>query len=542
MKSTYCILFAMILAVVCTSRPVVAQTAPQGGRGFAIGPLSVSLTARPNTIATGEFTIVSTGGTTKTRYTIQVRDLRQTPDGNVVMEQIGGGVRSCAPWISIDTLVTLEPGGKEVVQFSIAVPADVEGSYYSVIPVRYIPETTEGTMVVPVEMAIAVRVELQIEGTGPLHVDVSDMTVEPDLLGVPHIEFKARNTGVWTATVEGDILFYDPFGTFPTRVLLPYQSSGEPLKIYPGAEIELRCPITQPMPPGDYRVISRLLLNNRWPSRGEFALTIGTEMSGERWSGILQTKEEHDLTLWVEPDMVELSMPAGASRVVPIKIHNRDTREARAELSVTGFTIETNGFYTFPAKPDTAAGWISVEPAAFNIGPGQRKTILARAVIPKGRKEYETVVQAIRIQATALTEDDGWKSGVDRAVLVVAAGPKASPAKLELAEPELLRSDPDKNPTTALFRVKNVGEKIARFRGTLTLERASGQDLLTVDVGTSSAEIILPNSEREFRLRIPPLDKDSFRVKAEFATLGEERTQQSVETVFTSDIGVPAGL
>ena len=542
MKTAYWILLAMILAVVCSGLPVVAQTAPQDSKGFAVGPLSVSVTARPNTIATGEFSIVGTGGTVPIKVTLQPYDLRQRPDGAVVMEQIGGGVRSCAPWISIDTLVTVEPNGKEVVQFSIAVPADVEGAYYSLISVRYTPETPVSDMVVPVEMVITVRVELLIEGTGPLHVDVSDMTVEADLLGVPHVEFKAKNTGVCVATVEGDILFYDPFGMFPIRVPLPYRSTGEPLKIYPGAEIELRCPITEVLPPGDYRVISRLLMNDRWPSRGEFALTIGKEASGERWSGILQTKEEHDLALWVEPDMVELSMPAGASRVVPIKIQNRDTREARVELSVTGFTIETNGFYTFPAKPDTAAGWISVEPAAFNIGPGQRKTILARAVIPRGRKEYETVVQAIRIRATALTEDDGWKSGVDRAVLVVAAGPKASPAKLELAEPELLRSDPDKNPTTAVFRVKNVGEKIARFRGTLTLERASGQDLLTVDVGTSSAEIILPNSEREFRLRIPPLDKDSFRVKAEFATLGEERTQQSVETVFTSDIGVPAGL
>ena len=117
--------------------------------------------------------------------------------------------------------------------------------------------------------------------------------------------------------------------------------------------------------------------------------------------------------------------------------------------------------------------------------------------------------------------------------------PQTPPANIEIVKFELARPSPEKNPATAIVRLKNNGGKIARTIGRLQLMRQNGAEILRMDVGEFQPELILPGSEREFRLPLGVLDEGEFRVLAEFATLGKDAVQVKDEQSFKSIFKMP---
>ncbi|MGB7061710.1 MAG: hypothetical protein WBF13_05065 [Candidatus Zixiibacteriota bacterium] len=529
--------------VLLAQHTAAQETGEEPPQGFGVAPTSVSIDAYPGRKVDSKFTIVTQETKKPTRFSIQVKDVGQRETGSKSPVGVGTGARSAAPWITIASEVVVPPNGRQVVPFTINVPRNAEGAYFAYVVVRAVPERPEAQIVTAIIPTIAIEVAVNTRSRSPLHLDVSDLSIAPGSSGSPgELILRAANTGTWKASVEGDVLLYGAKGTFPVRVPVPYGRGGKLVEIYPGLEVTLRCPLAKMPPPGSYKAVTRLLLNARWHSRSEFNLEIPRSLADAGRSGRLLQKSEFDLDLWVEPDLVEVTVPPGATRTIPIKIQNRDEREAQMHLAVSDVHVEKSGFLTYSERSESETGWVSVSPESLVVGPRRTSTVRAQVTVPKDRPDRGTLVRAVRLTASAQSKDEKWHSGNEFGVLVVAVDPQAPPVELTLEKPKLIRTSPDKNPSTAVLVVKNSGGRVARVSGQMVLERASGQRIRTLEVGKTQDEIILPGMEREFRLPIGPLDEGHFSVRAELSVAGDKASTKRAEVTFESVGVTPVGL
>ncbi len=525
---------------------VFAQTTERFQEGFGVSPLRLSLEGRPGSRVQGKFTIIAQNTKQRTRYGIRIADIAQRGDPSVSPAPPGQGARSCAEWITVSDQVEVEPNGRETVPFIIAVPQNTLGAYYAFLIVEFSPEMPAAKFAAVLKPSLAVQIELTIPGSAPLHIDVTEFSIQPGIAGAtPDIMFKASNTGVWKSSVEGDVLLYGKPGTWPIRTSIPYRRGGNAVEIYPGMAVDFRCPLPHSVTAGPYKALVRLLLNGKIEARSWFELEVAAKEGDTTSVGDLVEKSELDVPLYIEPDLVEVSTPPGARRTVAIKIQNQGDREAKIQVEVGDVRIEQNGMFTFSELVESSDnGWVTASPEILTLPPRRRSVVKAQVVVPRNRPGNATIVKAVRIRATAAATKyhDDWSSGGDFPVIIVAQDPKAAPAGLAAIGFEVVRPSPGLNPSAAVLRVKNTGGRVARAHGRILLERANGQEIARMDIGASQSEFILPGSEREFRMPFPPLDRGKFRIRAEISPGGKGSKMLHAEEVFTAQAATPEGL
>lgn len=543
MRSSFFYIGFLFFLLLAAQQIMANQTAGVPWRGFAVGPTDVTIDAQSGRRANSKFTIVTQNARKPYRFRIQVMDLGQSETGAKVPVKVGMGARSAARWISIESEVVIQPNSRRVIPFTVSPPPNAKGAYFTYLVVQHVPDYREARMSVGVRPSALVEVCVMTRSRAPLHLDVTDLSVESGSFDSPSaVVLGAVNTGVWKVAVEGDVLLYGAKGTFPIRVGVAYGHGGKPIEIYPGLEVELLCPFAQTLPPGTYKAVTRLLLNGRYQSRGKFDLTVPHLLASTAISGKLLKKSEFDLALWVEPELVEVTLPPGATRTVPIRIQNQDEREAQISLAVCDVHIEKNGFLTYQEGGTSEAGWVRLSSESLAVQPRRTYTVLAQVTVPKDRPDTGALLRAVRLTASAPSKDEEWASENEFAILIVAVDPKAPPAELSMKEPKLIRSSPEKNPSVVVLEVRNSGGRVARVYGQIVLGRASGQQIMKMEIGSTGDEIILPGMEREFRMPLGPLDADDFRVRAELRTIGKRRSVVRSEVTFTSTTAIPEGL
>jgi len=549
------ILFILLVALLVTS--VTAQQAvDKPASSFGVAPTNINVDAHPGHRMESSVTIACQNTVQPSKFHVTVKDIAQRTEGSKYPVEAGRGARSAARWIAVPSEVIVPPGGRREIPITISVPPNATGAYFAYVIIQATPERPEASMVTAVLPSVAVEVAIKTRSRSALHVDVTDLSIGAGQMGgSEELVLRVANTGTWEATVEGDVLLYGG-EAFPIRVPIPYGRGGNPIEIYPGLEINIACSIDRPPPAGTYKAVSRLLLNGRWQSRSEFNLRVPVTLGSTSHSAKLLHKSEYDLDLSVEPDMVEVTVPPGAHRTVPVRIKNLDEREAEVFLAVSDVQVEKSGAYTFSEKSaDNKNGllsfslksaneddWISVSPESLRIGTRRTSTVRAQVTVPKDRPDTGALVRALRLQASAQSQEKEWHSGNEFGVLIVAVDPKAPPAELVIDGLQLLRPSPEKNPTTAVVTVKNLGGRVARVSGQILLERSTGQRVRTLEVGERKNEIILPGTEREFRLSIGPLDEGVFQVKAMLGLAGTTGSTKSAEVTFESATATPAAL
>jgi hypothetical protein len=421
-------------------------------------------------------------------------------------------------------------------------PTNAQGAYYAALNFRFIPDSPGGQQIVVVQPAIRVEVEAMIPGPAPIRIEVPTLSfVKKEGQMTPSIEFTAKNLGVWKTSVEGDILLYRSQGGYPTRVPIPYSRAGIPVEIYPDAEVEISCPLDRAPSPGSYRAVTRLLLNSRWRTTSEFSVTMPGVLGEEGVSGRLNRKSEYDISLNVNPELVELTIPSGGSRTIPISIQNQDEREAEVRVTVSNVKMEPSGILTYLDNPGDGS-WVTVQPESLSVFPGRINTIRAQAVVPLDREENEALIRSVRIKASAQSLEPDWESVGEYAVLIVAVAPDAKTPELSVESMEIIQPKPDVNPTSAVIRVKNTGGRVARVQGQFILERESGEKISALNIGQSREELILPECVREFRMPIGPLDRGGFWVRAEMKIKNQKGSKISTQTKFKSVVSIPEGL
>lgn len=532
-------LFPLLLSSTIQGQPVEEE--PMSG--FGISPTSITIDARPGQEAEAKFTIATQNTRKPSRFSIQVMDLGQDVSGAITAVEAGTGARSASEFITVASEIIIPPNGREEVPISVNLPPNANGAYFAYLVVRLLPERPEALMAAVVQPAALVAVSVLTRSEIVLRVDVEELSITPGTTGSPwDIALRTANIGTWKTSVEGDVLLYTEKNVFPIRFPVTYGRNERPIEIYPGLEVILRAPMTKTLTAGNYNVVARLLLNGQYKSVSHLNIEIPQSIGKENIIGQLISKSEFDLNLWVEPDLVELTLTPGAVRTVPIRIQNRDERPARVFASVRDVTMEKNGLLTFPEGGFENEEMVKVIPESLEVAPRRTAVLRAQISVPRDTSGIGAFMRAVHIKISGPKTEEEWGNDTEFGVLLVASDPKSPPAEMEIDELTLIRPNPDSNPATAVVSLKNSGEKVARFKGEIAVERVTGESIATMEIGRGQDEIILPGAVREYRMGIPPLDAGDFRVRAEFTTIGKEAVKAKNEVTFTSTAEIPEGL
>lgn len=515
-------------------QPVEGHAQKEQKAGFGLRTDSQVLSGRPGRTVESSLTIVTTGQKRTTHYEIRTMDIGQTSIGTTHPVKRGLGARSCAGWIQIPERVEVPPGGTITVQFSISIPRDATGGYYAYVMVTLLTERPKGEpVVIMVEPALSVKVELEVPGRSKMELRVTDISFDRNPKdGNPVMRLEVKNEGDLKTSLEGDILLYGPRGSFPVRVQIPMDVGGRAHAIYPGLSMRVFCPFVKAPSPGNYRAQVRLLMAGRWRTKSDFDIFIPTARSSEIKAAVLLGRSEFDVDVSVEPSYVEVTLPSGATRTVSIRVQNRDSVAINARASVVHVIQESNGFMTYADITDSSEQWVRVSPAEWTLGPHSGKRVVLQITAP----EYDAGMDAhcaVRILGTANLDEEDWLSEADLGVPIIAIPPGAPPPELEISNLRVIRPGPKNNPTAAVLVVQNRGGRTAELVGKIVLERAAtAQRVQTMYISETDGLILPPGVVREFRMPLTYLDQDEFRLKVEVSLVGQPQSVKSKELTF----------
>ncbi|MBM3317415.1 MAG: hypothetical protein FJY75_06140, partial [Candidatus Eisenbacteria bacterium] len=508
---------AILSLLLCGAASIPDAAAQEPERvGFAVSMDSRALSGRPGQTIDSELVIVVEGPPQPSAYDCEAFDLGLTPAGEEQLVPRGEGARSCAGWIRLESRVAISAGARSrTVPFSVSIPADATGEYFGYIRVKRIAERSDQRIAVMLEPAIALRVEISVPGRLALELAARSLVYDPWLhSGGPGLILEVRNSGTAKSPLEGDILLYRGSRGWPLRVAIPVRDSGNPIMVYPGLSVTVSCPLAEPPPSGDYRAVARLLLAGTWRTQSSFDIRVPAQGTVAAVKGSFVERAEFDLDLRVQPEYVEVALPAGASRSVSIRVQNADTTAVTLRAAVAEVRQELNGFLTFTETADTTGQWVRLPAASLVLQPRSAAPLLIEVRRPETAGEEAPGLRGVRLTGRAGWDESGWASEVDIGVPVFAVPAGAPPPRIEIERLDVVRPDPALNPTAVLLRLRNAGGRVALISGSLWVERAATrQRIQTLPLG--GGVLVAPGTAREFRMAMPYLDKGDFRLIAD---------------------------
>jgi hypothetical protein len=523
--------------VVLFSNIILSQ--PKGfNRGMGVSPTVLTVQAKPGENKLVSFKLTNPSQNSPQVFVIEASDLAQDETGNILPVSSGLGTRSCLSWISVIPEIEIPPKSSEKIYVSVKCPLNAIGSYYALISLAPMQTKRETPINIVITPRITVRIEVIITGIAKVHLEPKELSYKADNVdGPPSLMLKIENTGLIKLPVEGDIVIYGKMGQFPILSTIQYRANGTPYEIYPGVTMVFECPLQRPLQPGSYRIDVRLRLTPKVESRKDFNLIIPGKFSFKKpVIAKAGEKSEFDVDLLINPDVLELAIPKGGFRSIPIRITNNDTRQVTIRARVTQPLMKSDGTLIFLESPSISSNWFSLVSDTLIINPKHSESLRLLASIPRDTVVKYPLINVVQLHAEApkTKYHDDWSSAGEFASIIMITNPKTPPVKIEISNIELVRSSPDKNPGAAVVRIKNTGGKVAKIRGRLLLERKNGLEILHKNIGDIKSELIFPSSEREFRLPIGLLDEGDFRVRVEVVTIGENTVRVKDEIVFTS--------
>lgn len=515
---------------------VQGQQAEDMKGGIGIGPLKLVVDAPPGETWNGSFRIVGVVTDQRSTFDIEVVDLAQSLTGQKEQVDRGGGARSASEWIEVESQVTVRGKETREVPVSIAVPRSAYGAYSAYITVNMRALRPDAPVAAAIIPGAAVEVLVRVISSGPLEV------------GVERIEYSSasdqllvdiRNTGVWVSELRGDVLFYPEAGGFPRRVELPYRRDGRPYEIYPEEMMRLQV-AAEGVPPGTWRVVSRLDLGQRRESRSEFTLAIG---GSARVASSTDSKMEVATDLWIDQQPREITVPPGGQRSVAVRLSNLGEETLTLKVSVGDARLESDGRWTYAASEIPVAGLtVEVTPDTVVIEPKSSAAVRASVRLGENSVLSEPVTKVVRFVGLTSREAGDFTTVYDAGAIIIVEATNRGGASLKIEDLELLRVHPQSNPGSAILTVMNMGEGVGEIRGHIRISSATGDPIAEMDIGSRNWERIMPGSQRRFRMPLPLVDSGVFTVQAELEQKDDAAELLRFSVSFTSTEAIPEGL
>lgn len=522
----------------------IRKLSPEDSPSFAVSPLEIKLTGRPGQTLSGEILLATRKFTNPVSFTIEKLDLAQEENAAIQFVEPGEGTRSCADWLAIQQRVQVQAEDRITIPYTLQIPRNVTGSYFTSVNVTTDPRMPEGDMVVRVRYRIPVRFELSVPGPALLRINVENLQYERDQAPNPsRMILTIENQGFWKTALEGDIILRQ-IGGGQRTVPIPYAPDGTPVFLLPGSKVKVICPMDQTLEPGRYTARVRLLMNKFGRTQAHFELAAGAQRQiNARASG----REEYGLALDVAPYSIEMPLRPGAVRHIPVRIVNRNEKSLDVHVSLVKAYIEKNGNFTFLDETADACTWITLSTESLNL-PAQRPGIVrVQLTMPESDLPAFDDFYALRIQARPAGQETvpsgEWTNLGEATVPVFLFDAMAEPARLECVEFNLVRPSEDRAPTAAVLVIKNTGQKFAKYKGTIRLKNTAGKQYAYLDIGPVQPDILLPNQTREYRFDMPFLDEGEFALTADLKMTGRvgsrEETGLIAEKKFSSSVAIP---
>lgn len=534
LESLLLIISLLVLIPVNTNSQSIEN--PEKMASFAVGPLEIKFTGRSGQTLQSSFSIATRKYSSPRTFEITAMDLGQQSSGGTSPVERGKGIKSCAEWIKIENEVLLGPNDRKEIPFTIEVPYGLHGHYFAYIDVSTKPKRPDGQFAVLVKHRLPVRIELTIPGQAIMRLNAKDLVYQQGRRREnPYLLLKITNEGEWKTSITGDIVIRE-IGTQNQQVVaIPYNPiTKRAFEIYPGIEIPLQCSLPNSLNSGKYTATVRMLLNQFGKSHAQFEFTVGSKpMAGQ-----LIKKEEFAVDLEISPRLFELPLLPGATRHLTIRVKNNNNYPIDALASLKQATMEPNGSFTYRLETDSKVqNFIELNPLKLKIEPMRANVIKAKVSIPKDLELKIGSIHVLRVEAKSSnseTAKDGWESVGEQAIPIMIYNATSSPAKIKCSKFEIIQPSKDLNPTVGIFRVKNVGLKLAKIYGKMSLKGDNSKEYAYLNIGKGTPEFIMPGNEREFRFNIPTLDDGEFILSSELNIDNQPNNSLYEERSFTA--------
>lgn len=241
--------------------------------GLRLSQIEFDLALPRGSSETGSFLVINDEAE-ETTVNVSLADWFRAMDGENRFVAPGTVERSAAAWITVaPTQFSLAPGDSVEVRFTIAVPGNIDGTFWTALLVEGTPrevQSQEGTTIL-VRKRFAVKILETPPGTGALNGQIRDLKMTGQNPPTTVIQFE--NTGLINMpAVKGRVEIRDATGQTVESIAI------EEFPVLPGALRELAVESTRPLgeflPPGRYLILTILDFGGESLLGGQLVLEI----------------------------------------------------------------------------------------------------------------------------------------------------------------------------------------------------------------------------------------------------------------------------
>ena len=183
-------------------------------QALTISPVRVEITGNPGQTLRGEMEILNEQGETKTFFS-SFENFE--PSGDTGSPRFVGNSGNLSTWLSTNTRIDIAPNEKQIIPFTIAIPADAEpGGYFSAIFWGSQDPKTQEAGEVAIGGKLGVLILLRVAGDIHEEAGLSEFVAADDkrlLTAVPvTIGYRFTNKGDDRVVPLGDIVIKNTFG------------------------------------------------------------------------------------------------------------------------------------------------------------------------------------------------------------------------------------------------------------------------------------------------------------------------------------------
>lgn len=404
-----CIVLSLVLSA--SAGPALA--------GIVVSPLKQEITVKPGQTETFNIGLVYTARRDTDRpqkIHLEVMDFTVSEDGALVFLDRGKGPAqtSASRWITLaKTDLTLAPGKGERVEGTVTAPMSAGGEYYACVMVSLggARPTASG---VGINYRIATGLFVTVAGrtlTRRAQVVRTELTwpttqpasTRPDAArdALPRIVSLLHNAGQGRFEATGRVRISEPAG----RVLCDWPLMTRRALVQAGDTRRFECPISWPLPPGNYDVRVEYDYQSKWARATEKSLlTVTPEQSHELRRRVTRSLAERGpgsiRAVQAATPRLSAVVPAGGLRALKVDLKNTSDLPIDCFLSLVA-----------PLEGSSAVGMIDLTPDRFTMDPKTVKTISLAAQMPQD--------VAGGCQATLVVESTGSDVVRDRLELPV---------------------------------------------------------------------------------------------------------------------------
>jgi len=361
---------------------------PVAHAGVAVSPLQQEVSVQPGGESTFfiELTNVQRGfNPSREEVRLEVVDFAVSPEGAIAFGPETAHARSAKDWVRLDAdRLVLEPGEAHQVKGEVSVPYGVGGDHWAAVMMTFGPPKTQpgvnvvlrtasGVFVRVVRQGYVVRPRIRSlkvvlpsfdalsEGTSQDEEEASlSLRVVVDVMNEG--EFSFLGSGIVTFYLDG------------RRKVASVPLSAPRSRVLPGDSRFFEGVLGVPLQPGTY-VARCVLAATDHPGRMGFAeteFTLTDELAG-LWKS--RSAEANPPGVKVEPSEMRLTTSAGRFTTLAIVVANSSPSTVSLGARLEHETI-----------PD---GWLQLDPSAFALAPGTRRSLVCRFAVPRGARPDE---------------------------------------------------------------------------------------------------------------------------------------------------------